>query len=76
MCRVNKALKWDQKLSDQQMAFSRSQLEWSVSVTVDGLDVRAFPDQEMDDENVTLSEIIFMLKLDFSGPDIHFDTFW
>jgi len=51
------------------MAFSRGQLKWSVPVTVDGLDVRAFPDQEMDDEDVSLSEIIYMVTLDFSGQE-------
>ncbi len=54
------------------MAFSRGQLKWSVSVAVDGLDVRAFPDQEMDDEDVSLSEIIYMVTLDFSGQE----SFW
>ena len=43
-------------MGDQQMAFPRGQLQWSVSVAVDGLDVGAFSDQEMYNEDVALSE--------------------
>ena len=52
-------LNWDQKLGDQQMAFPRGQLQWSVSVAVDGLDVGTFSNQEMDNEDVAFSENYF-----------------
>ena len=41
------------------MTFPRGQLQWRVSVAVDGLDVGTFSNQEMDNEDVAFSENYF-----------------